>query len=207
MFSQINPRQRTSMPQARNIGHFFFILSWLRILFRSFFKKNTVDCYSISPHGFCFATVFPHMFFSKLSLSIFFNIELIGNLALTFPTCFFFHFVLLFFHKIVFFFHFFWFFFQNCLYWFYFFNMELIENLALKFFLKNIVDYYSVSPHNFFLWFFFVFFSRIVFAILFFSYWTSWEFSFVVLFLNTVDCYSILTHDFFQNYLYWFYYF
>jgi hypothetical protein len=31
--------------------------------FVSFFKKNTVDCYNISPHGFCFATVFPHMFF------------------------------------------------------------------------------------------------------------------------------------------------
>jgi hypothetical protein len=40
-------------------------------------------------------------------LSIFFNIELVGNLALTFPTCFFFSF--------------FWFFFQNCLFFFSFF--------------------------------------------------------------------------------------
>ena len=35
---------------------------------------------------------FPTCFFLKLSLSIFFNIELVENSALTFPTCFFFFF-------------------------------------------------------------------------------------------------------------------
>jgi hypothetical protein len=69
------------------------------------------------PHGFCFATVFPHMFFFQNYLCLFFfNIELIKNLALTFPTCFFFHF----FSKIVFFFHFLCFFFQNYFCWFIF---------------------------------------------------------------------------------------
>jgi hypothetical protein len=76
----------------------FIFFSWLQILLCSFFFKLTLlqsfpvwflFCYSISPH----------VFFSKLFLSIFFNIELIENLALTFPTCFFFHF----FFKIVFF--------------------------------------------------------------------------------------------------------
>jgi len=52
---------------------------------------------------FCYS-VFQHVFFSKLSLSnIFFNIELVENLALTFPTCFFSCFFL-FFPKIIFFF-------------------------------------------------------------------------------------------------------
>jgi hypothetical protein len=69
---------------------FFFILSWLRILLRSFFLKNTVDCYNVSPHGFCFVIVFPYMFFFKIIfVNFFFNIELVGNLALTFHTCFF----------------------------------------------------------------------------------------------------------------------
>jgi len=54
---------------------FFLILSWLEFNFVIFFKKNTVDCYSVSPHGF-----FLLSFFLKLSLSIFFfNIELIEN--------------------------------------------------------------------------------------------------------------------------------
>jgi hypothetical protein len=48
--------------------------------------------------------MFPHIFFSKLSLvNIFFNIELVQNLALTFPTYFFpifFLFFLLFFPKL-----------------------------------------------------------------------------------------------------------
>ena len=38
------------------------------------------------------ALTFPTCFFSKLSLLIFFNIDLVENLALTFPTCFFFYF-------------------------------------------------------------------------------------------------------------------
>ena len=51
---------------------------------------------------------FPTYCFSKLSLLIFFNIELVENLALTFPTCFFFSIFLIFFPKLssFFFFHF-----------------------------------------------------------------------------------------------------
>jgi hypothetical protein len=74
----------------------FFILSWLRILLRSFLKKNIVDCYNVSPHGFCFATVFPHFFFQNYLCWIFFYIELVKNLALTFLACFISHFFFLF---------------------------------------------------------------------------------------------------------------
>jgi len=113
------------------VDFIFFILSWLRILFRGFFKKNTVDYYNISPHDFCFATVFTQIFFSKLYLLIFFNIELVENLALTFPTCFFPFFFVFFFQNCLFLLSFFVFFFQNCFCRFYFFNIELVENLAL----------------------------------------------------------------------------
>jgi hypothetical protein len=57
-------------------------------------------------------------------LSLFFNIELVENLALTFPTCVF----SCFFSKIAFFFFFFFvFFIQNFFCRFYFFNIELVE--------------------------------------------------------------------------------
>jgi hypothetical protein len=110
---------------------FFFVFSkWsFSILFSSywagwefcfvvFLKKNIVDCYNVSPHDFCFATVFPHIFFSKLSLLNFFYIELVKNLALTFPTCFISHFFLFlflfdFFSKLSSSFYFFCVFFQN----------------------------------------------------------------------------------------------
>jgi hypothetical protein len=114
----------------------FFILSWLRILLRSFLKKNIVDCYNVSPHGFCFATVFPHIFFSKLSLLNFFFIELVKNLALTFPACFISHFFLFlflfaFFSKLSSSFYFFVFFFRIIFFNFIFFNIDLVENLEL----------------------------------------------------------------------------
>jgi len=149
-----------------------------------------VNCYNISPCDFCFATVFLHMFFfPKLSLSnSFFNIELVENSALTFPTCFFsisFHLFCFFFPKIVFFCFFnFCVFFQNCFCWFYFFNKELVENWALYFFsLKH-----CGLLQCFLTWFFFfhffmiVFFFRIVFVDFFSSYWADWEFSFVFFF-------------------------
>jgi hypothetical protein len=82
---------------------------------------------------FCY-NVSPHVFFLNYLCRFFFNIELVENSALTFPTCFFFHFFFSFvFPKLSssFFFFFFLFFFQNCFCWFYFFNMELVENLAL----------------------------------------------------------------------------
>ena len=65
---------------------------FLSVLLRCFFLKNTVDCYNVFLHGFCFPKVFPHMFFFKIIfVDFFFNIELVENLVLTFPTCFFFH--------------------------------------------------------------------------------------------------------------------
>ena len=72
----------------------FIFFSWLQILLCSFFFLiNTVDCYKVFPYGFCFATLFPHIFFFQNYLCwFFFNIELVENLALTFLTCFSFHF-------------------------------------------------------------------------------------------------------------------
>ena len=90
---------------------FFFILSWLRIVLRSFFFK-TLWIVIMFPHMvFVLLQCFPICFFFKLSLSYyFFNIDLVENLALTFSTCFF----SIFFRKIVFiFFIFLCFFFQN----------------------------------------------------------------------------------------------
>jgi len=51
----------------------------------------------------------------------------------------------------IFFFWFFWFFFQNSLCRFYFFNIELIENLALWFFFFKTLWIATVFPHMFFL--------------------------------------------------------
>jgi len=128
---------------------FFFVFSkWsFSILFSSYWagwefcfvvlkKKNIVDCYNVSPHGFCFATVFSYIFFSKLSLLIFFYIELVKNLALTFPACFISHFYLFlflfaFFSKLSSSFYFFVFFSELFLSILFFFNIELVENLEL----------------------------------------------------------------------------
>ena len=113
---------------------FFFIFfqnGLCRFCFVVFFKKNIVNCYNVSPHSFCFAIVFHHMFcFQNYFCQFVFNIKLVKNSALTFSTCFF-HFFLLFSTKIVFFSLFSCVFFQNYFCWFYFFNMELVENLAL----------------------------------------------------------------------------
>jgi len=115
---------------------FFFQNYLCRFCFVVFFFK-TLWIVTMFPHIiFVLLQCFPTCFFPKLSLSnCFFNIELVKNLALTFPTCFFFHF----FHFFCFFFSklssffssIFCIFFQNCFCWFYFFNMELVENLAL----------------------------------------------------------------------------
>ena len=113
---------------------------------------------------------FPTCFLSKLSLSnVFFNIDLVENLALTFPACFF----------LFFSFCFCFFFPQNWLLLF-FFRIVFVDFIFLilnwlriwlcSFFLYNIVDYYNVSSHDFF-YDFFCFFSRIVLVdFIFFSY-------------------------------------
>ena len=94
-----------------------------------------MNCYNVFPHGFFFYSVSSHVFFQNYLCRFFFNIELVENSALTFPTCFF----SIFFKNIVdyysvsphgFFLFFYDFFFQNCLYRFYFFHIELVENLA-----------------------------------------------------------------------------
>ena len=114
----------------------FFLLffsKWsLSILLRSFFKKNTVDCYNVSLYCFCFATVFSRMcFLNYLCQIYFFNIELIENSALTFPTCFFLFFLpkLSSSSSLFFFFIFLCFFFK--IVFVIFFNMKLVENSAL----------------------------------------------------------------------------
>jgi len=92
---------------------FSYWASWGFSFVVFFYKKNIVDCYSISPTWFLFCyNISPNVFVSKFSLlNFFFNIELVDNLALAFPTCFFLYFFcfcfLFFFPKIVFFFMFF----------------------------------------------------------------------------------------------------
>ena len=111
---------------------------------------------------------FPTCFLSKLSLSnVFFNIDLVENLALNFPACFFlffsFCFCFFFFPKLAssFFFLFF-FFFRIVFVDFIFLILNWLRIWFCSFFLYNIVDYYNVSSHDFFFMIYFVFFSRIV---------------------------------------------
>jgi hypothetical protein len=53
-----------------------FFLNWAgwKFCFIVFFKKNIMDCYNVSPQGFYFATVLPHMFFFLNYLCQFFLI-------------------------------------------------------------------------------------------------------------------------------------
>ena len=96
-------------------GFFFMILffpKWsLSILLRNFFFK-TLWIVIVFPPWFLFCyNVSPHVFFLNYLCRFFFNIELVENSALTFPTCFFFSLFFFFcFSKIVFFFLFFLFF-------------------------------------------------------------------------------------------------
>ena len=102
------------------------------------FKKNILNCYNVSPHGFY--VVF--MIFSKIIFVdfIFLILSWLKITTIVFLTkhcgllqCFstwvffllFLFFLFLFFYMI---------FFQNCLCCFYFFNIKLVENLALYFF-------------------------------------------------------------------------
>jgi len=126
-------------------------------------SQNTIDYYSIFLNDF--------------------NIELIENLALTVPTCFFSYFFS-FFPKIVFFFFFIFlcYFFQNCFSRFYFLNIELIENAAVVFFFKTLWIATVFRHIVFFFAFVMIFFLELSLSILFFSYWAGWEFSFVVFF-------------------------
>jgi hypothetical protein len=70
-----------------------FFLKYCRLL--QCFPTWFLYCYSVSPH-ICF--------FKIIFVEIFFNIKLAKNLALTFPTCFFFIFLLFFFQNWLFFF-------------------------------------------------------------------------------------------------------
>jgi hypothetical protein len=98
---------------------FYFFSYWAgwKFCFVVFFFK-TLWILTMFPHIiFVLLQCFPTYCFLKLSLSIFFNIELVENLALTFPTCFFFPF--------------FWFFFQNCLLFFFHFLFFFSELFLL----------------------------------------------------------------------------
>jgi hypothetical protein len=53
-----------------------------------------MNCYNVFPHGFFFYSVSSHVFFQNYLCRFFFNIELVENSALTFPTCFFCYFFL-----------------------------------------------------------------------------------------------------------------
>jgi hypothetical protein len=88
-------------------SHFELVENFTSLFF-SFKHCGLLQCFS-TWFVFCYS-VFQHVFFFKLSLSnIFFNIEVVENLALTFPTCFFSCFFLFFFQNylLLFFFVFF----------------------------------------------------------------------------------------------------
>ena len=106
---------------------YFFYIELVENFVSYVLKKNTMDCYNVSPHDFCFAIMFSHLFFFKIIL------------ALTFPTCFISHFFSFFFllffpqnYLLLFsFFFFFCVFFSELFLSILFFNIELVENLAL----------------------------------------------------------------------------
>ena len=98
-------------------------------------------------------------------------------MSFSFPNIFLFQNCLLLF---LFYFLFFYIFFQNCFCRFYFFNIEMIENLALYFFLLKHCGLLQCFPTCFFFSFFYDFFLELSLSILFFSYWAGWQFSFVV---------------------------
>jgi len=62
----------------------FFNFEMVKSLALWFFSLNIFDCYSVSPHSFCFGTVFFHLFFSKIIFVEFnfFNFEMVKSLAL-----------------------------------------------------------------------------------------------------------------------------
>jgi hypothetical protein len=123
---------------------FSFFLNWyLSILFFLYwaswefnfvvFSKITLWIVTVFPlHGFCFAVVFPShvVFLNYICWIYFFNVEL---WALAFPIYFFLFFFVFFPKIILFFFCFILFiliFFQNYFCRFYFFTIELVENLV-----------------------------------------------------------------------------
>jgi hypothetical protein len=77
------------------------------------FLKKTLWITTIFPHMiFVLLQCLPKYFFQNYICWFFFNIELVENLALTFPTCFFPFFFVFFFKIVFFFFHFLCFFFR-----------------------------------------------------------------------------------------------
>jgi len=135
------------------------------------FSKITLWIVTVfSPHGFCFAAVFSHMFFLKLSLSNLFFQYLAGwELSFNFPHNFF-PFIL-FYSKIVLFF--FCFFFRIVFVDFIFFYYWAGWEFSFLVFFFETLWVATVFPRM-------VFF-RIIFVDFFFSYWADWYFNFVVL--------------------------
>jgi len=118
-------------------------------------------------HMIFFATIFPHVFFSKIIfVEFYFNIELIENSALTFPTCFFPIFSHLFFFQnclLLLFSIFLCFFFQNCFCWF-FFSYGADWKFSFVVFFFKILWIATIFLHMVFFSFFNDFFFRIVFV-------------------------------------------
>ena len=101
------------------------------------------------------------------------------------------------------------FFFQNSLCRFYFFHIELVENLvSWFFFIKNTVDCYSVPPHDFFLLWFFSKLSLSILLFLILSWLRITTVDFLMKHYRLLQCFhacffslSVFFYDFFQNFL------
>jgi hypothetical protein len=136
----------------------FFLLFFFKMVFVislcSFFSLKHCELLQCFPTWFLFCYSVSHMFFFKIIfVEFFFNIELVENSTLTFPTCFF-----LFFFQNCHLLFFLCFFFQNCFCRFYFF--ELVQNLASFFKTLWIA---TVFPHM-------IFFVMIFFKIIFIGF-------------------------------------
>jgi len=84
-------------------------------------------------------------------------------------------------------------FFLNYLSRIYFFNIELVENLALAFPICFVFPFFFLFcflPKN---CLFFVFFSKLFLSI-FFYYWADWKFSFLVFFFKTLWIATVFLH-------------
>jgi len=180
-----------------------------------FFSQNIVDCYSVFPHVF-----FYEFFQNFICRFYFFNIELVENLVLLFfcfkhygllrcvVTCFFsFFFVFSFLYD----------FFQNYFCRFYFFNIELIKNLALLFFFFKTFWIATVFPHMFFFSFFLCFlfcmiFSKFIFVDFIFLILSLLKIYLYNFFFKTLWIFTVFPHNIFFILIFfkissWFYFF
>ena len=150
-----------------------------------------MNCYSVSPHDFCLATVFPHMIlFNCLYRIYFFYTELVENLALQFffkhrwllqcfPTWFF----LL------------WFFSKFSLSIFLFLILSWLKITTVDFLMKR-YRLLQFFPARFFSFRFFVIFFKIFFVDFILLILSCWKLQLYISSQNTIDCYSVFLNDF-----------